>query len=481
MKILIFKNLQNNREELKRIFNNTSDLILYEFTTLGENRGMVAYIESLIDRNGLYGDLIKPLIQELISPQDILSVVPIAGAQEVYDMEKISQDMLIGDAALFIEGIEVGYLFELGKWERRAINEPENERVIRGPKEGFVEDINVNKSLIRHKIKNTNLVFEDYTLGIQTNTNISLVYMSNIVNPDILDEVRRRIKGISLSSILDSSYIEYYIEDAPRSLICTMGHTEKPDVASGKILEGRIAIICDGSPNVITIPKIFIENLQSPEDYYVRYQYGTYLRVIRFMAFMMAIVLPGFVVALKTFHHEMIPTRLLMSMASGREGVPFTALIEGLLMIIFLELMKESSIRIPGNIGPAVTTISGLVLGQTAVQAGLVGPIMVIVVAATGISEFIIPEQKEMIVLYRFIILFIGGTLGLFGVVCGLTIMLVHLISLRSFGVPFMYPLAPYDKEGMKDFIYMRPLKEMTFRPRNISNKKENKRNEKDE
>lgn len=481
VKILIFKNLEKNREELKRIFNNTSDLILYELNILCKNRGMVAYIESIVDRNGLYENLIKPLIQEGISSNNVLSIVPIAGAKEVNNIDKISQGMLNGDAALFIEGMEVGYLFEISKWEKRTINEPKNERVIRGPKEGFVEDINVNKSLIRHKIKNPNLVFEDYTLGVQTNTSISLVYMNNIVNPDILDEVRRRIKTISLSSILDSSYIEYYIEDAPRSLICTMGHTEKPDVASGKILEGRIAIICDGSPNVITIPKIFIENLQSSEDYYVRSQYGTYLRVIRLMALVIAIVLPGFVVALKTFHHEMIPTRLLMSMASGREGVPFTALIEGLLMIIFLELMKESSLRIPGNIGPAVTTISGLVLGQTAVQAGLVGPIMVIVVAATGISEFIIPEQKEMIVIYRFIILFIGGTLGLFGVVCGLTIMLVHLISLRSFGVPFMYPLAPYNKEGMKDFIYMRPLKEMNYRPRNISNKKENKRNEKDE
>lgn len=478
---MISKNLEKNREELKRIFKNSGDLIIYEFDTLCQKAAMVVYIEELIDRNGLYGSLIKPLIQDLTSHYDILSTVPIAGAQEVYDIEKISHKILDGNVALFVEDIEVGYLFELGKWERRSVDEPHNERVIKGPREGFVEDININKSLIRRKIKNTHLIFEGYTLGVQTNTNICLVYINSIVNPDILEELRRRIKNISLSSILDSGYIEHQIEDSPKSIVSTVAYTERPDVVAAKILEGRIAIICDGSPIVLTVPKLFIESLQTPEDYYLKPQYAIYLRIIRLLALFIAIILPGFVVALKSFHHEMIPTRLLMSIASGREGVPFTTLIEAILMILFFELMKESSIRIPGNIGPAVTTISGLVLGQAAVQAGLVGPIMVITVASTGIAEFIFPDQKEMIVLYRFIILFLSGTLGLFGIVCGLAVMIVHLISLRSFGVPFMYPIAPYDKQGMKDFIIRTPLGEMNYRPRNIGNKNQRKRNERNE
>lgn len=478
---MISKNLKNNREELKRIFNNTSDLTIYEFDTLCNVKAMVVYIEEIVDKNGLLEGLIKPLIQELTSPHDILSTILIAGGEEVYDLDKVSQAILSGNPALFMEDMDVAYLFDIGYWEKRAIDEPANERVIRGPREGFVEDININKSLIRRIIKSTNLVFEKYYLGTVTNTEILLVYMNDIVNPDILDEARRRIQKISLSSVIDSGYIEREIEDSPKSVVATVAFTERPDVASAKILEGRVAIICDGSPMVLTLPKLFIENLQTVEDYSFKPQYGSYMRLLRLIALLMAIILPGFVVALKTFHHEMIPTKLLMSMVSGREGVPFTALIEALLMILFFEFIKESSLRVPGNIGPAVTTISGLVLGQTAVQAGLVGPIMVITVATTGIMEFILPEQKEMIVIYRYIILILGGTLGLFGIVCGLAIMIIHLISIRSFGVPFMYPIAPYDSEGMKDFIMMRPIKEMNYRPRNIANKKQRRRNEENE
>ncbi len=481
MKILISKNIKTNREELKKTFNNSSDLILYEFDTLCNSKAMVAYIESLIDRNGLYDNLIKPLIQDLINPQDILSTVPIAGCKELDNMNKITPYMLIGNAALFIDGIEVGYIFELGKWDRRSITEPGSDRVAKGPKEGFVEDINVNKAMVRRKVKNTNLVFEDYIIGEVTNTDVSLAYINGIVNPQILDEVRSRIKKIKLDSVLDSGYIEQNIEDSPKSLIATIGYTEKPDIAAAKMIEGRILIICDGSPMVLTLPRIFIESLQTSEDYYMKHIYSTYLRIIRIIALIIAIVLPGFIVALKTFHHEMIPTKLLLSIAIGREGVPFTALMEGLLMILFFELIKESGLRIPGNIGSAVTVISGIVIGQVAVDAGLVAPIMVITVSLTGISEFIITDQRELVPIYRLIIVFLGGILGLFGIVCGLVVMIVHLISLRSFGVPYMYPIAPYDKEGMKDFIIMRPLKKMNYRPRNIANKDKRKRNEDNE
>ena len=481
MKILISKNIKTNREELKKTFNNSSDLILYEFDTLCNSKAMVAYIESLIDRNGLYDNLIKPLIQDLINPQDILSTVPIAGCKELDNMNKITPYMLIGNAALFIDGIEVGYIFELGKWDRRAITEPGSDRVAKGPKEGFVEDINVNKAMVRRKVKNTNLVFEDYIIGEVTNTDVSLAYINGIVNPQILDEVRSRIKKIKLDSVLDSGYIEQNIEDSPKSLIATIGYTEKPDIAAAKMIEGRILIICDGSPMVLTLPRIFIESLQTSEDYYMKHIYSTYLRIIRIIALIIAIVLPGFIVALKTFHHEMIPTKLLLSIAIGREGVPFTALMEGLLMILFFELIKESGLRIPGNIGSAVTVISGIVIGQVAVDAGLVAPIMVITVSLTGISEFIITDQRELVPIYRLIIVFLGGILGLFGIICGLVVMIVHLISLRSFGVPYMYPIAPYDKEGMKDFIIMRPLKKMNYRPRNIANKDKRKRNEDNE
>ncbi|WP_353093475.1 spore germination protein [Tissierella praeacuta] len=478
---MISKNLEKNKDELKRIFKNSSDLILYEFDTLCNVKATVGYLDGLIDRGGLNNDLIKPLIKDLISPQDVLSTVFIAGAKEVYDMEDILHPLTIGNVVLFIDGIDSAYLFELGYWERRVVDEPGNERVVRGPKERFIEDINVNKSLLRRIVRNNNIVFEDYTIGLQTNTQISLAYIDSLVEKNILDELRRRIESIKAGEILDGAYIQRYIEDAPHTMICTVGYTEKPDVAVGKILEGRIAILCDGSPDVLTVPKLFIEDLQMAEDYYSRPQYGTFLRILRLFALISSIVLPGFFVALKSFHQEMLPTKLLMSMARNIQEVPFTALMEAVLMLFFIELIKESGLRIPNNIGTAVTVVSGIVLGQTAVQAGLVGPLMVIVIATTGISEFIVPQQREIIVIYRLILLLLGGFLGLYGIACGIVAMIIHAVSLKSFGVPYMYPIVPYDREGMKDFIFMSSIKNMNYRPRALTNKDATRRNGIDE
>ena len=467
--IMIIKDMETIKKEIKALFNNTSDLVLYEFTTLCGDLALIIYIDGLVDKFSLNDDLIKPLTLNLLHPKEVLSTVFLADSMEVKKIEDILRPLTNGYAILFMEGLEIAYGFEMIKWNIRAIEEPGGERVIRGPKEGFIEDIQINKSLIRRRIRNNNLVFEDYVLGTQTNTNISLVYIKGIVKEEILEELRNRIKKVSLDGVLDSEYIEYYIEDAPNSMICTMGHTEKPNVAAGRILEGRIGIICDGSPDVLTIPKLFIENIQMADDYYSRHQYSTFLRLIRLTALILSIFLPGFIVSLKTFHQEMIPTQLLMTMAVNVENVPFTPLIEALVMVFFLEMIKESGLRIPNNIGTAVTVVSGLVLGQTAVQAGLVGPTMVIAIALSGITEFIVPDQKEIIVIYRLIILILGGIIGLFGIACGSFLMVAHLISLKSFGVPYMYPIAPYDSQGMKDFIFMRPLKDMTYRPKPLT------------
>lgn len=467
--IMIVNDIETIKEEVKVLFNNTSDLVLYEFTTLCGDVALVVYIDGLIDKFALNEDLIKPLTLNLLHPQDVLSTVFLADSVELLNVDEMTGPLTNGYAVLFMENLEVGYGFEIIKWEIRSITEPGGERVIRGPKEGFIEDIQINKSLIRRKVRNSNLIFEDYILGTQTNTNISLVYINGIVKEEILEELRSRIKKISVDGILDSENIEHYIEDAPKSMICTIGHTEKPNVVAGRILEGRIGIICDGSPDVLTVPKLFIENLQMPDDYYSRHQYSSFLRLLRLISLITSIFLPGFLVSLKTFHQEMIPTKLLMTMAANVENVPFTPLIEALVMIFFLEMIKESGLRIPNNIGTAVTVVSALVLGQTAVQAGIVGPIMVIVIALSGISEFVVPDQKEMIVIYRLVILMCGGIIGLFGIACGTVIMIGHLISIKSFGVPYMYPIAPYDKEGIKDFIIMSPLKDMKYRPKPIS------------
>ncbi len=478
---LISKDIHENKDRTTMLFNNSSDLVLFEFKTLSDRRILIGYINGLIDKNSLNEFLIKPIIQSSTFPQDIKETVFISEVMEVTSMQEMIRPMTDGYVVLFIEGTEVSYLFNLSHWDKREIEQPDSEQAIKGPKEGFIEDIGVNKALIRRKIKNRNLIFEDYFLGVQTNTKISLVYINGIVKQPILEEVRRRINKIEIDGIIDVRYIEEYIEDAPNSLINTIGYTEKPDVLAAKILEGRIGILCDGTPSILTLPNLFIENIQTAEDYYLKPQYATFLRILRVISVFISIFLVGIFIALETFHQEMIPTKLLISMASQREGVPFASFLEALLMIMFFELIKESGLRLPKDVGSAVSVVSALILGQAAVDAGLVSPIMIIVVAISGICEFVVPTLREVIIIYRLISLLLGGLFGLYGIACGISILVAHFASLRSFGVPYLYPIAPYDKEGIKDFIIRFPIEKLDFRPRNIANRKARKRNERHE
>lgn len=261
------------------------------------------------------------------------------------------------------------------------------------------------------------------------------------------------------------------IEDNPYSLISTIGDTQKPDVVAGKLLEGRVAMFCDGTPHVLTMPKFFIEDIQASEDYYARTYYATFLRFLRVFSLLLSIVLPGLYVALQTFHQEMIPTVLLITMAGAREGVPFPAIIEAFLMTLMLELIKESGIRLPRAVGSAVSIVGALVLGQAAVEAGIVSAPMVIVVAATAIAEFAVPSLTEGIILYRLILILLGGFMGLYAMTCGLIIIIVQIISLNSFGIPYGFPLAPGNKQGLKDSIIRFPLWTLIFRPKILEKK----------
>lgn len=473
---MISKNIMENMTNLKDKFNNSEDLIIFEFDTLGDTEVLVVYINGLIDKKALNEFVIKPLINNLISVYDIKSSIYISEIQEIYNINESIKAIVDGHVVLFMEGIETGYILNLCRYDKRAITESGVEQVIRGPKESFVEDIYVNKSLIRRKIRNNNLIFEQFVFGEQTNTQVCIVYINGIVNQDILAELKARFKKIKTDAILDVSYIEEYIEDAPNSLVRTAYHTEKPDVLAGKILEGRIGIICDGSPNVITVPKIFIEDLMDSEDYYSKPKFASFLRIIRYLSFFISIFLVGIYIAITNFHQEMIPTQLLITLAGQREGVPFPSLLEALLMILFYEIIKEAGLRLPKNIGQTVTLIGGLVIGQAAVEAGLVSAIMVIVVSAAGVSEFVIPQFREMIVIYRILLIILGGLFGLFGIFSGLIISSFHLLSIKSFGVPYLFPIAPYDKEGFKDFLRRAPLNKMNYRPKYIADKDSRKR-----
>lgn len=465
---MISKKIKKNKFTIIEKFNNSSDLEIHEFSTNNKKNFLLCYLDGLIDKDLLDRDILKPILYNFEGSNNLRKVINTSSIREVKTFKKVIEEMTYGSVALFIEGFNLCYIIDLRKWEKRSIEEPDAEAVVRGPKEGFVEDLGSNRVLLRRKIRSENLVFEDYIIGEQTNTKISLAYIVGIVNQEVLKELKKRLNEIHIDSILETGYIEQLIVDKPYSLLTTVGDTQKPDVVASRILEGRIAIFCDGTPHVLTVPKLFVEDLQSSEDYYTTSSYASFLRLIRVFSLFISIVLPGFYVALQTFHQEMVPTVLLITMAGAREGVPFPAMVEALLMTIILDLIKESGIRLPRSVGSAVSIVGALVLGQAAVEAGLVSAPMVIIIATTAIAEFTVPSLVEGITLYRLILIVLGGFMGLYGITCGLAIIIVQIVSLESFGVPYTFPMAPMNKEGMKDTVVRFPLSKLIFRPISI-------------
>lgn len=468
---MISKKIKQNKEWLIDLFNNSSDFVAYEFTTLSKIDMMVCYIEGLVDKDILDRDILTSLILNVKKEKNIKDLILTSKIKEIYMLDEAVDEIVYGKVILFIEGFKKGYAIELSKWDKRAVEQPQSESVVRGPKEGYIEDIAVNKVLLRRKLRNNNLVFEDFRLGKQTQTMISIAYIKGIVNEDVLNKLRNRLSKINIDSVLESGYIEELIEDRPRTIFSTVTVTEKPDITVAKLLEGRVAILTDGTPHVLIVPRIFVEGLMSSEDYYIRPFYASFLRALRAISFIITIYLPGVYVALQLYHQEMIPTVLLISAASAREGVPLPVTIETIAMILALELTKESSLRLPKTIGSTVTIFGALVLGQAAVQASLVSAPTIILVSITALSEFIVPQQSQGIVIYRLIITVLGGLFGIYGVVCAFLIITMEIISIKSFGIPYAWTLAPGNMTALKDGTIRVFQDKFIYRPTAIARK----------
>ena len=475
---MISKEIKINKEDLIELFNNTSDLVLYEMKTKSDIDILIGYIDGMIDTEILNSDLIRPLKDSENISEEIISDIYISKYIDIKNLKDSIIKITTGGVIVFIEGLDSSYIFNIGQWSKRAVETASNETSIRGPQEAFIEDIGVNKTLIRRKIKSNNLTFEDSTIGNITNTDISLVYIKGIVKTEVLEELRKRLQNIDTDAIIDSGNIESFIDDDIHRIFASVSYTERPDIVVGKIMEGRIGIICDGSPNVLTLPKLFIENFHTSEDYYIRPQYATFLRVLRVFAFVISFSFPAIYLSLILFHQEMIPTDLLISISAQRENVPLSSPLEVIMMVLFLELLIESSTRLPKTTGQAVTLVGGLVIGQAAIDAGLVSAIIVIVVALSAMAQFTVPKLREMITVYRLILILIASVSGIYGLSLGLIVIVVQLVSIKSFGVPYMWPMAPWDMQGMKDNIFKFPEQDLNIRPNVLTRKNRRKRGE---
>lgn len=468
----ISSKLKENLEFIKSVFGMNLDFIVREFRLGVTNReAFLVYLDSLTSEARISDNVLKPLILEsriagidkdginiieLVEKSILTSAIV---RKRVSNMMDVFGEILYGSAALFIDGADEAVITEIKEWPQRNVEKADVEGVVRGPKESFTENISVNTSLVRRRMRSPKLVIEGMTLGRMTNTTVAVGYLRGVVSPGLCREVKKRVSRIDIDAVLESGYIEELIQDDPYSPFPQIVYTEKPDRVVAALLEGRVCIFTDGTPMVLFVPGLFNDLLQNPEDYYERYHFATAIRLLRYLGLAVSLLLPSFYIAVITFHQEMIPTQLLISIVATREGVPFPALVEALIMELTFEALREAGLRLPRAVGQAVSIVGALVIGQSAVMAGIVSPLMVIIVAITGIASFMIPSYNLALSmrLIRFPIMFLAATLGLFGVMTGVLFILIHLTGIRSFGVPYLSPLAPMKLSDLKDYMVRAP------------------------
>lgn len=355
-------------------------------------------------------------------------IITVSGTNTIIKIDELMSALFRGFTIILAEGWEQGISASTSKWMQRSVEEPSSQSVIRGPKDSFTEDMTTNISLIRRRIKSANLWKVDRKIGLVTQTEVCVIYLKGTANDSVVNEVLQRLDRIEIDGILESGYLEELIQDQTFTPFPTIINTEHPDTVAASILEGQVALLVDGTPFVLILPITFVKFFIASEDYYQRFDISSFLRLLRFFAFSISMLLPSLYIAITTFHQEMIPTTLLVSLAAQREGIPFPAFFEALLMEITFEVLREAGVRMPRAIGSAISIVGALVLGQAAVEAGLVSAAMVIVVAFTAISSFVVPAFNISIAarLIRFVLMGLAATLGLFGIMSGLFFMLLH-------------------------------------------------------
>ncbi|WP_245602231.1 spore germination protein [Peribacillus kribbensis] len=473
-------NLETNIQLIKDTLGNPPDINVRKIEIDKEQNYTIAVIrmDGMSDKMEINSSVIEPLTKltfeqlrkQLENPNSSNTLSKLISVNKLScytEVNKVVHSLLQGNAAILVNHSQEIYMAATRMLKVRSITEPTSQTVIRGPKDSFTEDLRTNTSLIRARITNKDLKLEMVNKGEVTHTDIELMYIKGIADESILSEVRRRLEKIKVDGILESSYVEEFIQDSRFSLFPTILSTERPDVVVSNLLEGRFAIFVYGTPYVLIGPAAFIQFFQSAEDYYQNQYMGTFIRILRFIAFFIALYAPGLYVAIMTHHHGLIPTTLLVSLAGQREGVPFPIIIEGLVMEIVFEVLREAGIRMPRAVGQTVSIVGALILGQAAVEAGFVSASTVIVVSLTAIANFTMPFFNVAIAarLLRFFILLLGSFIGLYGIMLGTFMILAHLCSIRSFGIPYFEPIAPFRLNEQKDVFVRLPIPYHFSRP----------------
>ncbi|MCX7920547.1 MAG: spore germination protein [Clostridia bacterium] len=470
----VSNDLNCNIEAIKKAFGipNNTDIIIREFKIAKKVSAFIVYIDGMVDRTFVSDFVLRPLMHtqnfegyfEGQAPESLVdyitnNVVSVHEIGEMKDLNKIYFKIMSGDTALFTDGSDTCLIISTRGYEKRSVEKPLTENVVMGSQEGFTENLRTNLTLIRKIIKNKNLITETIQVGKSNQSNVGIMYMNDIANQEIVSEVKKRLSSIDADFVIGNGMVGQFIEDNPFMLFPQALTTERPDRVASFLMDGKVAIVSEGAPFAEIVPITFYHLLQTSEDSMLRWQYGTFLRLVRIFGVLVASLLPGMYVALTLFHQEMIPTELLMSIARSKEEVPFPTIIEILLLEVSFELIREGGIRIPGVIGQTLGIIGALILGQAAVAAGLVSPILIIIVAVTGLGSFAIPNYPMGlgIRVIRFLFIFYAAILGFYGISLALFLTACIACSMKSFGVPFFSPVAPKTKSN-PDLVVRQPI-----------------------
>lgn len=474
MDLPLAADLSANRAALDRLLLDCADAVFHEFA-LGDGRAaLLVYFCGLSDKLQLERMALEPLIrlsaetrQSRAGIAELVRRLPVADVHLAETVRDLVEGLFIGMPCILIDGEARGLVFNMIDWEKRPIEEPMAESVIRGPREGFGEAIDVNMSLIRRKLRTPRLKMKLRSVGRITKTRVIVCYIEGLAKDALLREVLSRLGRIDIDGILESANIEEMIQDSTWSPFPQLLSTERPDVCAASLMEGKIVLLVEGTPFALVAPTSLFALLQSSEDYYQRFMLGTVIRWLRYGFFLLALLFPSLYVAIMTYHQEMVPTTLLLSIAKSRENIPFPALVEALLMEISFEALREAGVRLPKQVGSAVSIVGALVIGQAATAAGLVSPPMVMVVALTGIASFMIPQYAVGISvrLLRFPVMLLAGCLGLLGLILGVIVIVIHLAGLRSFGEPYLTFFRRGHRDAWKDTFMRVPVWAMNDRP----------------
>ncbi|MDD2502805.1 MAG: spore germination protein [Clostridia bacterium] len=473
--------LQQNRLKIEQEFNlpKNKDIIVRDIQIGKNTDAFIVFVDGMVDNTTINDYILRPLMaennfdnigEERSIDYIIKNVLSVNQVNKATTFNECITQILKGLTALFVQNCREGILIESRGFEKRNVEQPVTETVISGPHEAFTENLRTNLTLVRKIIKNKDLITEMLPVGKTNNISCGIMYIDGIANTKIVDELKRRIESIDIDFIMGDGMLNNLVEDHPFAVFPQILSTERPDRIASFLMEGKVVFICDGTPKASVVPITFFHMFHTSEDSFLRWQYGTFIRLVRILAFWLAILLPGLYLAVTLYHTEIIPTELLLAIELSRESVPFPVILEILLMEVSFELIREAGIRVPEVIGQTLGIIGALILGQAAVAANLVSPILIIIVSITGLGSFAMPNYHMgfAIRILKFMFIFLGFFAGFYGISFGIFIIGGMACSMKCFGVPYFTPIAPKTRVN-PDIVIRQPIWKQSMRPDSLN------------